>query len=145
MYTCVRASVHLSCHFVIQLFRPQDGSIHVILEYMDIGGLDVVSTTIRSTSRLTRSVTQPSLLLWQVVHHWRDVQYDEVIIAAVAFQVHDYLLQDFTQLKVADDVLMGSLLFLQMLWGLAYLHFERRLHRDIKPQNALLSRTGEVG
>eukprot|EP01084_Bolivina_argentea_P305754 528223_1 len=71
----------------------KDGSIHVILEYMDLGGLDLM------------------------VHHWRDIQYDEVIIAAVAFQ---------------------------MLWGLAYLHFERRLHRDIKPQNALINCTGEV-
>lgn len=28
----------------------------------------------------------------------------------------------------------------QMLWGLGYMHFENRLHRDIKPQNVLINR-----
>lgn len=32
----------------------------------------------------------------------------------------------------------------QVLWGLAYLHFERRLHRDIKPANVLINSRGDV-
>ena len=32
----------------------------------------------------------------------------------------------------------------QMLWGLAFLHHENLLHRDIKPGNALLNREGYV-
>jgi mitogen-activated protein kinase kinase 1 len=32
----------------------------------------------------------------------------------------------------------------QMLWGLAYLRFERRFHRDIKPANILASSTGAI-
>mmetsp|Transcript_2329 Transcript_2329/g.4973 ORF Transcript_2329/g.4973 Transcript_2329/m.4973 type:complete len:401 (+) Transcript_2329:60-1262(+) len=32
----------------------------------------------------------------------------------------------------------------QMLWGLAFLHFENLLHRDIKPSNTLLAATGRV-
>jgi serine/threonine protein kinase len=32
----------------------------------------------------------------------------------------------------------------QMLWGLSYLHYERILHRDIKPGNVLLHSNGRV-
>lgn len=32
----------------------------------------------------------------------------------------------------------------QILWGLAYLKHERRIHRDIKPQNILINSLGEV-
>ena len=32
----------------------------------------------------------------------------------------------------------------QCLWGLAYLRYEHRLHRDIKPQNILLNSEGRV-
>jgi serine/threonine protein kinase len=32
----------------------------------------------------------------------------------------------------------------QMLWGLAYLHHDRKLHRDIKPSNILVNKKGEV-
>lgn len=32
----------------------------------------------------------------------------------------------------------------QMLFGLGYLSFERRVHRDIKPQNILVSTDGRV-
>ncbi|KAG5188057.1 mitogen-activated protein kinase, partial [Tribonema minus] len=55
--------------------------------------------------------------LGDMIHAWGHVAYDEQVMAAAALQV---------------------------LWGLAYLHFERRLHRDIKPQNILLSSLGEV-
>jgi serine/threonine protein kinase len=67
----------------------KDGSINVILEFMDLGSLK------------------------EVIHDWKHIDYDELVIGAAAFQ---------------------------MLWGLAYLHFERRLHRDIKPQVSALYR-----
>ncbi|KAJ8601162.1 hypothetical protein CTAYLR_008282 [Chrysophaeum taylorii] len=37
-----------------------------------------------------------------------------------------------------------SLILFPVLWGLAYLHFERRMHRDVKPANALVNSRGEV-
>ena len=40
--------------------------------------------------------------------------------------------------KVAASILY------QCCWGLGYLHFERRLHRDVKPGNILLSSRGEA-
>ena len=32
----------------------------------------------------------------------------------------------------------------QACWGLSYLHYEKRVHRDIKPQNILCNRQGHV-
>ena len=32
----------------------------------------------------------------------------------------------------------------QILYGLGYLHFEKRLHRDLKPGNILINSSGEV-
>lgn len=32
----------------------------------------------------------------------------------------------------------------QLIWGLSYLHFEKLIHRDIKPGNVLLSSSGQV-
>ena len=41
-----------------------------------------------------------------------------------------------------EDVLAG--ITYQTLFGLAYLHHEKRVHRDVKPQNILCNRKGEV-
>jgi len=38
---------------------------------------------------------------------------------------------------------LASITF-QCMWGLAYLKYEHRLHRDIKPQNILLNSNGQV-
>lgn len=32
----------------------------------------------------------------------------------------------------------------QLLWGLSYLHFERMMHRDVKPANILMNSEGHV-
>lgn len=43
---------------------------------------------------------------------------------------------------IPEDILAA--MAYQILWGLSYLKHERRLHRDIKPQNILLNSEGEV-
>jgi mitogen-activated protein kinase kinase 1 len=44
--------------------------------------------------------------------------------------------------KVPEQVLAA--MAYQMLWGLAYLRFEKRFHRDIKPANVLVDSSGAV-
>jgi len=44
--------------------------------------------------------------------------------------------------KIPENVLAA--LTYQVLWGLAYLHYEGVLHRDIKPSNILANSSGEV-
>jgi serine/threonine protein kinase len=39
---------------------------------------------------------------------------------------------------------MAAAVAFQTLWGLSYLHFESRLHRDVKPANILLHSNGSV-
>ena len=41
------------------------------------------------------------------------------------------------------ETVIASITF-QVLWGLGYLHFENKLHRDVKPGNVLLSSEGLV-
>lgn len=35
------------------------------------------------------------------------------------------------------EIAMSAITF-QILWGLGYLHFEKQIHRDIKPGNILM-------
>ena len=46
------------------------------------------------------------------------------------------------EIQVTEEAMAG--ITYQILWGLAYLHFEHRLHRDIKPGNVLINSRGEV-
>lgn len=49
-------------------------------------------------------------------------------------------------LKTDNDMpeyVLAAIAF-QILWGLGYLHFEKRLHRDVKPANVLFSSDGWV-
>jgi serine/threonine protein kinase len=42
-----------------------------------------------------------------------------------------------------SESVMASIAF-QMVWGLGYLHYEKQIHRDIKPGNALMNSAGQV-
>jgi serine/threonine protein kinase len=43
---------------------------------------------------------------------------------------------------VTEEAMAG--IFYQIMWGLAYLHFEYNIHRDIKPGNVLINSMGAV-
>jgi len=68
-----------------------EGSIGVIIEYMDKGSLEFIM--------------EPQ------------VDINERVMAAIAFQI---------------------------LWGLGYLHYEKQIHRDVKPGNILMNSLGQV-
>jgi serine/threonine protein kinase len=44
--------------------------------------------------------------------------------------------------KLTEQVISG--IVFQIIWGLGYLHFDNRLHRDVKPANVLLNSQGQV-
>lgn len=47
------------------------------------------------------------------------------------------------QVGPIPEYVLASIAF-QVLWGLAYLHHEKRVHRDLKPSNLLINSKGEV-
>ncbi len=55
----------------------------------------------------------------------RDVDLTEACLAGIAFQVH---------LNSPHGISLKNLITrpMQIMWGLGYLHYERRLHRDVK-------------
>lgn len=52
----------------------------------------------------------------------------------------DFLLD--SDIEISEEV-MAAIAF-QMIWGLGYLHYEKQIHRDIKPGNALMNSLGQV-
>jgi serine/threonine protein kinase len=46
----------------------------------------------------------------------------------------DFLMD--TDIRINEEV-MAAIVF-QIIWGLGYLHYERQIHRDIKPGNVLM-------
>lgn len=97
----------------------------------------IPSTAIREIS-LLKELRHPNIVrLYDVVHSERKLTL-----------VFEYLDQDLKKyLDVCenglDATIVMSFLF-QLLTGVAYCHHHRVLHRDIKPQNLLLNREGDL-
>lgn len=52
----------------------------------------------------------------------------------------EFLLDESIEL---DEFVMAAIAY-QILWGLGYLHYDKKLHRDVKPANILMSSSGQV-
>ncbi|CAM9539304.1 unnamed protein product, partial [Ectocarpus sp. 12 AP-2014] len=97
----------------------------------------IPSTAIREIS-LLKQLQHPNIVrLYDVVHTERKLTL-----------VFEYLDQDLKKyLDVCEGGLESNILksFLyQLLRGVAYCHHHRVLHRDLKPQNLLINREGEL-
>eukprot|EP01029_Cantina_marsupialis_P016397 TRINITY_DN36492_c0_g2_i4.p1 TRINITY_DN36492_c0_g2~~TRINITY_DN36492_c0_g2_i4.p1 ORF type:complete len:312 (+),score=85.48 TRINITY_DN36492_c0_g2_i4:49-936(+) len=97
----------------------------------------IPSTAIREIS-LLKELKHPNIvMLYDVVHTERKL-----------ILVFEYLDQDLKQYLDHCDgglepTIMKSFLF-QLLRGIAFCHDRRVLHRDLKPQNLLINREGEL-
>lgn len=95
LLTELNALFHSDCDALINFYGAtyREGVVAVILEFMNLGGLDTV----------LRKAPEKKI--------------PERVLAAMSFQ---------------------------MFFGLAYLAYEHRVHRDIKPQNILVNTEGQV-
>lgn len=99
--------------------------------------LGIPSTAIREIS-LLKELRHPNIVrLFDVVHTEKKLTL-----------VFEYLDQDLKKyLDVCegglDPTILKSFLF-QLITGVAYCHHHRVLHRDLKPQNLLINREGEL-
>jgi serine/threonine protein kinase len=52
-------------------------------------------------------------------------------------------LEEVIPITKTSEQLVSAIAY-QMLWGLSCLHFEKMIHRDVKPGNVLLDSSGQV-
>ena len=68
---------------------------------------------------------------------------DGSISVALEYMDGGSLANVMEQVGVVPESVLANCAF-QILWGMAYLKHERRIHRDIKPQNILINSRGQV-
>mmetsp|Transcript_6390 Transcript_6390/g.19380 ORF Transcript_6390/g.19380 Transcript_6390/m.19380 type:complete len:452 (+) Transcript_6390:35-1390(+) len=124
------------------------------------------SSIVRKAYRLRRPETKYAVKLFKIFDEGRRHQLMKEVRILFALdcqalvQFHGAFLEDSRVGVILEYMDAGSLekiidsrglperiiaaIMYQVLWGLAYLHFENRLHRDVKPANVLVNSRGEV-
>ena len=83
------------------------------------------------------------LLLHSLISFYGAFYREGTISIALEYMDGGSLANLVDQLGPIPEEVMANMAF-QVLWGLAYLHHEKRVHRDIKPSNILINSQGEV-
>ena len=65
------------------------------------------------------------------------------LLIALEYMDGGSLANVLAQVGPIPEEVLASIAF-QILWGLAYLKHDKRVHRDVKPSNLLINSNGEV-
>jgi mitogen-activated protein kinase kinase 1 len=68
---------------------------------------------------------------------------DGAITIALEYMDGGSLANVISQVGQIPEFALANMAY-QILWGLAYLKHEKRVHRDVKPSNLLINSRGEV-
>lgn len=124
-----------------QVYKAKDRRTDTIIALkrirLEAEGEGIPSTAIREISLLKELRHQNIVRLYDVVHTEKKLTL-----------VFEYLDQDLKKyLDVCDggmDLKIVKSFLFQLLTGVTYCHHHRVLHRDLKPQNLLINREGEL-
>ena len=141
----------LDCECLVQLHEAfyRDENLEMVLEFMDLGSLDDVVKGLRAKGkRLVGSKGADPCGTFRFVDDG-DPESASAVAAQQRRQPAAQPAAAAAAARVADgrsalpERCLAGIAY-QILWGLAFLKYEKLMHRDIKPQNILMNSLGQV-